>query len=70
MTAFLFHNEASDPEVVFPDEYKQYCGEYLVAMSFALWQAYHRVLETDAPRSILLYNSFLDNHSFLLIRRV
>ena len=70
MTAFLLHNEASDAEVVFPDEYKQYCGEYPVAMSFALWQACHRVQEADAPRSILLYNFFLDNHSFLLIRRV
>lgn len=70
MTAFLLHNEASDAEVVFPDEYKQYCGEYPVAISFALWQACHRLQETDAPRSILLYNSFLDNHSFLLIRRV
>lgn len=70
MTAFLLHNEASDAEEVFPDEYKQYCGEYPVAMSFALWRGLSLRAGDGAPRSILLYNSYLDNHSFLLIRRV
>lgn len=68
MTAFLRHNEASDARVIFPDEYKQYCGEYPTAISFALWYACNRLQEENDPRPVLLYNSFLNNHSFLLIK--
>lgn len=68
MTAFLCQNEASDARFIFPDEYKQYCGEYPTAMSFALWYACNRLQEENDSRPVLLYNSFLDNHSFLLIK--
>lgn len=68
ITAFLCQNEANDAQVIFPDEYKQYCGEYPTAMSFALWYACNRMQEENDSRPVLLYNSFLDNHSFLLIK--
>lgn len=69
ISAFLLRHDESDLQVIFPDEYKQLCGEYPTAMSFALWYACHRMQESGYPRSVLLCNSFLDNHSFILIRR-
>ena len=69
MQAFLLRNKATDTQVIYPGEYKQYCGEYPTAMSFAVWYACTRMQEPDYPRSVLLYNSFLDNHSFILMRR-
>lgn len=69
MEAFLFRNGTTDACVVLPDEYKRYCGEFPTAMSFALWYACSQMQETGFPGSVLLYNSFLDNHSFLLIKK-
>lgn len=69
MGAFLLRNGATDACVVLPDEYKRYCGEFPTAMSFALWYACTRMQEAGSPGSVLLYNSFLDNHSFLLIKK-
>lgn len=69
MEAFLFRNGTTDACVVLPDEYKRYCGEFPTAMSFALWYACSRMQETGSSGSVLLYNSFLDNHSFLLIKK-
>lgn len=70
MSAFLLRNGASDAQVVAPENYKPLCGEYPTAMSFALWYACRRMQEPGEPRSMLLYNSFLDNHSFILIKKV
>lgn len=69
MEAFLLRNGAMDASVVLPDEYKHYCGEFPTAMSFALWYACTRMQEAGSTGSVLLYNSFLDNHSFLLIKK-
>lgn len=69
MEAFLLRNGATDACVVLPDEYKRYCGEFPTAMSFALWYACIRMQEAGSPGSVLLYNSLLDNHSFLLIKK-
>lgn len=70
MAAFLRYNEAGGAKVVLPEDYKKYCGEYPTAMSFGLWYTSIRMRESDFPRSVLLYNSFLNNHSFLLIEGV
>lgn len=68
MEAFLIRNDAAEAQVVFPDEYKQYCGEYSTAMSFALWNACTG--RQEASQVVLLYNSFQDQHSFILIKKV
>lgn len=70
MAAFLQFNEAGGAKIVLPEDYKRYCGEYPTAMSFALWYTCSRMREPNFSRSVLLYNSFLNNHSFLLIERV
>lgn len=70
MVRFLHHNGASDARVFLPDTYKPYCGEYPTAMSFALWYSCSRMKDSDDTRPVLLCNSFLNNHSFLLINKV
>ena len=68
MEAFLIRNDVAEAQVVFPDEYKQYCGEYPTAMSFALWNACTG--RQEVSQVVLLYNSFQDQHSFILIKKV
>lgn len=70
MREFLHRNAEEDALILYPEDYKSYCGEYPTAMSFALWYACHRIQEQDSPRSFLLYNSFLGNHSFILIKKM
>lgn len=69
MNTFLSRAGEKDTRVIFPDEFKRHCGEYPTAMSFALWYACQRMQEPGYPGSVLVYNSFLDNHSFLLLKR-
>lgn len=70
INAFLLRNKVNDAQIIFPNEYKQYCGEYPTAMAFALWYACTQMQEPDHSRPLLLYNSFLENHSFLLIKKM
>lgn len=70
MKEFLHKNSEDEALVLYPDDYKSYCGEYPTAMSFALWYACNRLQEPDYSRSVLLYNHFLGNHSFILIKKI
>ena len=62
--------------------YKNLCGEYMTASSFAYWLA-AKILKTQiippqiihsdkkrAPKYILIYNSYANNHSLILFRHV
>ncbi|MDR1202199.1 MAG: beta-ketoacyl synthase chain length factor [Tannerellaceae bacterium] len=64
----LSENQVEQPILIRPEEFKSYCGEYPTAMSFGLWYACKRLRETGETRHILLCNSFLDNHSFILLK--
>lgn len=63
---FLAAHRAEDAEVVLPGGYKQSCGEYPTAMGFGLWKA----LEDGGKDYCLVCNTFLDEHSFILIKRL
>ncbi len=56
----------SDVQVLYPKAFKQYCGEYPTATAFAVWYA---CTYPEQPYS-LLYNSFLDNNSFILLKHI
>lgn len=62
--------------------YKNLCGEYMTASSFACWLAAN-ILKTQTlpasiifsdknctPENILVYNSYANNHSLILLRHV
>ncbi len=54
--------------------FKQYCGEYYTASSFALWLAskliHNSSLLSSAPTSILIYNNFGGSeHSIILVEK-
>ena len=69
ISTFLRKYGEEEAMVISPEAYKSYCGEYPTAMSFALWYACNRMQEDGFPASVLLCNSYLDNHSFLLVRK-
>ncbi|MDH6343596.1 hypothetical protein M2480_002418 [Parabacteroides sp. PFB2-12] len=66
--AFLKRYHAEEATILYPEEYKQYSGEYPTAMGFGLWYACHQMKEKGLP-AILLCNSFLDNHSLILLKQ-
>lgn len=56
---------------IYPEEFKQHCGEYPTAMSFGLWYTCQQMTKTlSNEKHILLCNSFLNNHSFILLKNV
>lgn len=54
---------------LFPDEYKKYCGEFPTASAFAFWYAYKQIQTGQQQLTILIYNTFLNNHSFILLKQ-
>lgn len=64
----LLRNQAEGAILLHPRDYKPYCGEYPTAAAFGLWYACRLLREKNA-RHILLCNSFLDNHSFILLKQ-
>lgn len=46
--------------------YKDLCGEYPTASSFALWLAIEKIRHKDAGL-VLIYNRYLDHHSWILV---
>jgi 3-oxoacyl-[acyl-carrier-protein] synthase II len=54
--------------------FKQYCGEYHTASSFALWMATALIgdkkNQSSAPSSVFIYNNFGGvDHSFILLEK-
>lgn len=68
--AFLKRNEVTEVRMLLPETYKEWCGEYPTAASFALWYAYCRIQELGDNRPWLIRNHFLQNHSLLLLKPV
>jgi hypothetical protein len=66
--ALLSENRVEHPILIRSEEFKSYCGEYPTAMSFGLWHTCKQMRETGETKHILLCNSFLDNHSFILLK--
>lgn len=50
--------------------FKNQCGEYHTASSYALWMAAKKLKEEALPRYALIYNQYQEtNHSLILIKR-
>lgn len=63
---FLQKNNASDAAVVSDDMFKPICGEYQTASSFGLWYA---CTQLSGAGFVLITNSFLHNHTMVLIEK-
>jgi hypothetical protein len=70
MERFLRTNDVTNPDTLYPEEYKRFCGEYPTAVSFALWYACLRMRSPEGNRPVLVYNAFFDTHSFILLKPV
>ncbi|MDL2256406.1 beta-ketoacyl synthase chain length factor [Parabacteroides sp. OttesenSCG-928-G06] len=68
ISSFLERHHAEGATLIRPGEFKQYCGEYPTAMGFGLWYACRQMREKGLSH-LLLQNSFLDNHSFILLKQ-
>jgi hypothetical protein len=66
--ALLSENRVDRFILIRPEAFKSYCGEYPTAMSFGLWYACKQIRETGETKHVLLCNSFLGNHSFILLK--
>ncbi|WP_085537178.1 beta-ketoacyl synthase chain length factor [Massilibacteroides vaginae] len=65
---FIAKHGIQTAKFISPDSYKCFCGEYPTSTSFALWMACKapELFKTGLP--IVICNSFLKNHSFILLR--
>lgn len=54
--------------LIWPEEYKSFCGEYPTASSFALWAICKSPQIFSKNQIVLVCNSFLRNHSFILLK--
>ncbi|MDR1880783.1 MAG: beta-ketoacyl synthase chain length factor [Tannerellaceae bacterium] len=70
MERFLLAHDAAGARTLYPADYKRFCGEYPTAASFALWYACRELREAEGKRPVLVYNAFLDAHSFILLKPV
>ena len=64
---FLAANDACDATIIRPHTYKLLCGEYPTAIAFALW---HITCHQPIANNVLLCNSFLNNHSLILVKHL
>lgn len=53
-----------------PEDYKCFCGEYPTAASFALWGACRSPRLFEGNGVVVICNSFLRNHSFILLKQM
>lgn len=65
--AFLKKYDADGALIVSDDNYKSICGEYPTASAFGLWHACS--LPTKDADHLLVCNTFLNNHTFILIKK-
>lgn len=70
MADFLHRNNAGEALILRPEMYKQYCGEYPTAMSFAVWYACQRMAEPGFASVVVLHNSFCGSHSLILLKQI
>lgn len=66
MERFFTKNRASNIHVLYPEAYKQYCGEYPTAMGFVIRYACRN---PELPYTAI-YNSSPGNHSFVLLKHL
>lgn len=66
MASFLADNKVERSAILTPEKYKPFCGEYPTAVGFALEYA----CRPETPGHTLVYQSFLGDHSFILINRL
>lgn len=55
-------------DFVWPEEYKSFCGEYPTASSFGVWAVCKAPQIFSKNKTVLVCNSFLRNHSFILLK--
>lgn len=63
---FLQKHNAENAHIIGDSEYKAICGEYHTASAFGLWYACSQISDNDI---ILICNSFLNNHTSILIKK-
>ena len=63
---FLQENDAADARIVSDETFKLICGEYQTASSFGLWYACTQLSDKGF---VLINNSFLNNHTAVLIEK-
>ncbi len=63
---FLQKNRAENARIFHEEEYKSICGEYFTAAAFGLWHACSQISENE---TMLVCNSFQNNHTSILIRK-
>lgn len=67
-SAFIKKNELERIALIWPEDYKPFCGEYPTAISFALWVASRPQNWAEDEKAVVLCHSFLRNHSFTLLK--
>lgn len=63
---FLERHHITNPYIITDDVYKPICGEYHTASAFGLWYACSQLPQNG---NILVCNSFLNNHTSVLIKK-
>lgn len=67
---YLRQKGEKDVTILFPSDYKNTCGEYPTAMAYAFNTCCKHLQSGEIKTPILVYNTFLGNHSFILLKPV
>lgn len=67
-SVFIAKHGVEKAGFMYPEDYKCFCGEYPTATSFALWVTCCMPDLFNEGSPVVICNSFLRNHSFILLR--
>ncbi|MCQ4872239.1 beta-ketoacyl synthase chain length factor [Butyricimonas paravirosa] len=67
---YLVQKGEKNATVLFPDAYKNTCGEYPTAIAYAFNTCCKQLQSGEIKMPILVYNTFLGNHSFIFLKPV
>lgn len=69
MQRFIRQTDLKEVHYLFSNEYKKICGEFPTVMGFAFWQTCKQMQTGEQTLPVLIYNTFLNNHSFILLKQ-
>lgn len=67
---YLRQTGEENATILLPDDYKNTCGEYPTAMAYAFNTCCKQLQSGESKTPILVYNTFLGNHSFILLKPI